>query len=43
MTLVTWDSTWSVNVKEIDAQHQKLIGIVNDLHEAIKAGKARDV
>ena len=43
MTLMTWDSTWSVNVKEIDAQHQKLIGIVNELHEAMKAGKARDV
>lgn len=43
MLLMTWDSTWSVNVKEIDGQHQRLIALINDLHDAMKAGKGRDV
>ncbi|MBI3391927.1 MAG: bacteriohemerythrin [Nitrospirae bacterium] len=43
MALMVWDNGFSVNVKEIDAQHQKLIALINDLHDAMKTGKAKDV
>ena len=43
MALMVWDNSFSVNVKEIDAQHQKLIALINDLHDAMKTGKAKDV
>ena len=32
----------SVNVSEIDRQHQKLIIMINQLHDAMKAGHAKD-
>ncbi len=39
MPLVQWNPSFSVQVKEMDAQHQVLIEIVNQLHEAMRAGK----
>ena len=41
MALVTWDASYSVNVKRFDAAHQKLFYLINALHEAIKAGQGR--
>ncbi len=32
-TAVTWNNTYSVNVKELDNQHKKLIGLINELLE----------
>jgi hemerythrin len=32
-----------VNVVEIDKQHQKLIGMINDLHDAMLQGKGKDI
>jgi hemerythrin len=43
MSLIEWDSSLSVNVKEIDRQHQKLIGLINQLHDAMQEGKGREV
>lgn len=43
MALITWDNSFSVNVAEIDAQHQKLIAMINELHDAMKQGKGKDV
>lgn len=43
MTLILWDESLSVNVKEIDTQHQKLIDLINELHDAMKSGKGKDV
>lgn len=43
MALITWTENFSVQVQSIDDQHKKLIGLVNDLYDAMRAGKARDV
>ncbi len=39
MALFTWSNEYSVEVQSIDKQHQKLFDIVNELHDAMKAGK----
>lgn len=43
MAFLTWDEKYSVNVKEIDAQHKKLVEMVNGLHDAMKLGKGKDI
>jgi len=43
MSLITWNSSYSVGVSEIDKQHQKLVEIINTLFDAMKSGKANDV
>lgn len=32
MAFMTWDDSYSVNVREIDLQHQKLIGMINEFY-----------
>ena len=41
--LVAWSSALSVGDAEIDQQHRQLIDIINSLHKAMVAGKARQV
>lgn len=43
MALIQWDSSYSVNVGEIDRQHQKLVVMVNRLNQAMADGKGRDM
>ncbi|MCI5144561.1 MAG: hemerythrin [Candidatus Electrothrix sp. AR3] len=43
MSLITWDESFSVQIRVVDQQHQKLIDIINDLHDAMKAGHGKDV
>ena len=43
MSLVTWDTSYSVNVKSCDEEHQKLFALINDLHTAMKSGKGRTI
>ncbi|ACM18855.1 hemerythrin family protein [Geotalea daltonii FRC-32] len=43
MSLITWNQSLSVNVKQFDEQHKKLIDLINKLHDAMKAGKGKDV
>ena len=43
MSLITWNDKYSVNINEIDGQHQKLVRIINLLHDSMKEGKGRDV
>jgi hemerythrin-like metal-binding protein len=38
MALMEWNPSLSVSVDEMDQEHQKLIQLVNDLYEAMKAG-----
>jgi hemerythrin len=33
-----WNQTYSVSVKKFDDQHKKLIELLNQLHDAMKAG-----
>ncbi len=43
MAFLKWDDSYSVRIVEIDQQHQKLIGMINDLHEAMRQGKGKDI
>ena len=43
MALIQWDNTFSVNVAEIDKQHQKLVALINNLNDAMKQGKGKDI
>jgi hemerythrin len=40
MPLIGWNNTFSVGVQAMDAQHKNLIDIINQLHDAMRAGKA---
>ena len=37
--LITWSDRYSVGNARIDAEHQTLVGLINDLYAAIRAGK----
>ena len=43
MSLIQWTDKLSVNVASIDAQHKNLVALLNELHDAMKAGKSHDV
>ncbi|HVN47704.1 MAG TPA: bacteriohemerythrin [Bacteroidota bacterium] len=43
MSLILWDNTFSVHIKEIDEQHKKLVNLINSLYDAMKAGKGKEV
>ena len=42
MALLQWSDALSVGVVEIDRQHQKLVTMINDLNDAMRAGKGKD-
>jgi hemerythrin len=39
MALIEWTPNLSVGIDEMDQQHRKLISLVNQFHDALKAGK----
>lgn len=43
MSLINWNNNLSVNIKEIDGQHKRLVDLINTLHDAMKVGKGPDV
>lgn len=43
MARFAWDSKMSVSVQKFDDQHKKLVDMVNELDDAMRAGKGKDV
>lgn len=43
MSLITWDETYTVKVRSCDDDHKKLFALINDLHDAMKAGKGAQI
>ena len=43
MALISWTSEFELNIEEIDRQHRLLVDIVNELYEAVRAGKENKV
>jgi hemerythrin len=43
MALINWNDNLSVKVKEIDNQHKKLIGMINELDDAMRTGKGKAI
>jgi hemerythrin-like metal-binding protein len=42
MAFIKWSDNLSVKVGEIDGQHQKLIALINQLHDAMAQGKGKE-
>lgn len=42
MAALPWDDKYNVNVKVMDSQHRRLAELVNNLHVALSAGRARE-
>ena len=42
MALFEWDSEFSVGSEQMDKDHQKLFGIINHMHDQMKAGASED-
>ncbi len=43
MSLFMWDARYTLNITEIDRQHQKLFALFNELYEAMQEGHANEV
>jgi hemerythrin len=43
MSYIDWSDTLSIRVPEMDNQHKILVKMLNDLHDAMKAGNGRSV
>jgi len=42
MALIIWSDELSVNVDRIDGQHRRLVAMINDLNDAMKARKGQE-
>lgn len=43
MAFFEWNDSYSVGVRELDAQHKQLIAILSELYDAMQSGKANDI
>lgn len=43
MAYMQWEKKYSVGISKIDEQHMKLFSYINDLHDAMKNGKSKDI
>jgi hemerythrin len=43
MAYFEWKDYYSVRIAQIDAQHKKLVGLLNELYDAMQAGKGKEV
>lgn len=37
--LMPWSQNLAININAVDSQHKKLVGMINNLHKAMKSGK----
>ncbi len=42
MAVITWKDDYSVKVREWDNHHREIINSINELHDAMYAGKGKD-
>ncbi len=43
MPLLAWNDKMSIGLATIDEQHKKLVGMLNELFDAVQAGRGKDV
>lgn len=43
MALLTWSEKYSVKVRQFDEEHKQLMNLINQLHDAMKAGQGKQV
>ncbi len=43
MAFINWNDSLSVGVEKIDQEHKVLVGIINNLSDAMKQGKGKEV
>ncbi len=43
MAFMTWDQSYSVKVAKCDEDHRKLFALLNNLHDAMSAGKGAQI
>ena len=43
MSFIQWTDDLSVHIESIDAQHKKLVTIINDLYESLQVGQANHI
>ncbi|MCK5521231.1 MAG: hemerythrin family protein [Candidatus Marinimicrobia bacterium] len=43
MAVIKWEKSYNLGIKEIDLQHQGLVVLLNNLHDAMLENKAQDV
>ena len=43
MALLTWSDKFSVQVRQFDEEHKQLMNLINQLHDAMKAGQGKQV
>ena len=41
--LIKWDDKYCVGVEEFDEQHKRLISLINELYDAMRVGKGKEV
>ena len=42
VTFITWKEFYSVGCRELDDQHKRVLGIINDLYAALQSGRERE-
>ena len=42
MSLIVWGKQYSVNVPQMDHQHQHLVNMINELHDAMETGRGKN-
>lgn len=42
MSLISWNKNYSVGIEEMDIQHKQLLVIMNNLNDAMQAGKGKE-